>query len=122
MHFRIRKNVIQLIRVTYDKNKKKGCNTIIGTVALAQPELSDDLRMQMTSQEITDFEMWTCTHHRLEALRTEFAALTMVENMAAAEKWFEREGNSSTAKTVATEIVHQWHTMRKMFVKMGLLD
>ena len=44
MHFRVRKNVIQLIRTTYDGSKKRGNNAIIGTVKLVSPELSDEVR------------------------------------------------------------------------------
>ncbi|GAB6140410.1 hypothetical protein JCM14076_11390 [Methylosoma difficile] len=123
MHFRIRKNVIQLIRVTYDKSKKKGSNAIIGTVPLAETTLSEDLQKLLSQDEIAAYESWVRKHNRLDILRAEFAALTLAENLATAEKWFEREGNSNPiAKTTATEIVQQWHSMRKIFVKMGLLD
>ncbi len=33
MHFRVRKNVIQLIRIDYDARKKRGVNRIVGTVS-----------------------------------------------------------------------------------------
>ncbi|MGZ8136390.1 MAG: hypothetical protein ACXW1W_04715 [Methylococcaceae bacterium] len=122
MHFRVRKNVIQLIRTVYDDSKKKGVNTIIGTVRLSNPELSDELRLKLSQEEIIAFETWVKTQHRTEALRTELAALTLAESMSQAAKWFEREGDSVAAQEAAKEIVFHWHSMRRLFVKMGLLD
>ena len=92
MHFRVRKNVIQLIRTNYDETKKKGVNTIIGVVKLAKPELSTELRQVLTSEEVAAFEAWINTKHRTNVLREELAALTLAETLNLAEKWFEREG------------------------------
>jgi PHP family Zn ribbon phosphoesterase len=122
MHFRVRKNVIQLIRTKYDDGKKKGVNTIIGTVKLAKPELSADLRQNLTAEEIAAFEIWVKTHHHTDMLREEIAALTLTESINLAEKWFEREGNSAAAQTAARDIIFHWQSMRKLFVKSGLLE
>ena len=51
MHFRTRQNVIQLIRTTYESEKKRGVNSIVGTVPLSKPVLSAELQGQLTSQE-----------------------------------------------------------------------
>jgi hypothetical protein len=122
MHFRIRKNIIQLIRATYDASKKKGVNTIVGTVKLASPELSDELRQKLTLEEINALEVWINTQHRADMLREELAAMTLVETMSLAEKWFEREGNSNSAQTMARDILFQWQAMRRLFNKNELLD
>lgn len=122
MHFRIRKNVIQLIRTTYDNSKKKGNNAIVGTVILSAPELTDELALKMTDAEISAFQTWLQTHHRTVMLREEMAALTLAETMDLAEKWFERENDSSVAQSVAQDIIFRWQSLRKMFVKKGLLE
>ncbi len=122
MHFRLRKNVIQLIRITYDDAKKKGNNTIIGTVKLSNPVLPDELRLKLTTEEIKAFDIWLNTQHRTERLREEIAALTLAESMVLAEKWFEREGDSKGAQMVANDIVPQWHNIRRLLVKKGLLE
>ncbi len=122
MHFRLRKNVIQLIRIAYDDAKKKGNNTVIGTVKLSNPVLSDELRLKLTSEEIKAFDVWLNTRHRTDRLREEMAALTLAENMALAEKWFEREGDSRGAQIVVNDIVPQWHNMRRLLIKKGLLE
>jgi hypothetical protein len=122
MHFRLRKNVIQLIRTTYDESKKKGNNTIIGTVLLSKPTLSDELRLKLTEEEISAFNLWLNTQHRTDRLREEIAALTLAETMSLAEKWFERENNSSTAHIAVRDIVSNWQSLRKILANKGLLD
>ena len=121
MHFRVRKNVIQLIRTSYDKNKKKGSNTIVATVRLPKPELSEDLRSSLSVDEISAFEAWINTQHRKQMLREEMAALTLAETIELAEKWFDREAESNTAQSLAHDIVFQWQSMRKLLAKKGLL-
>ncbi len=122
MHFRLRKNVIQLIRTTYDESKKKGNNTIIGTVLLSKPTLSDELRLKLTEEEISAFNLWLNTQHRTDRLREEIAALTLAETMSLAEKWFERENNSSSAHIAVRDIVSNWQSLRKILANKGLLD
>lgn len=122
MHFRLRKNVIQLIRTTYDESKKKGSGTVIGTVALAKPQLSDELRGKLTEEEVAAFEIWAKTQYRTDMLREEIAALTLAETMLKAERWFEREGGSDAARTVAADIVFNWQALRRVLAKNSLLD
>ncbi|MDQ9172262.1 hypothetical protein Q8A64_17770 [Oxalobacteraceae bacterium R-40] len=118
----MRKNVIQLIRITYDSDKKKGVNSVVGTVKLVKPHLSGELQKSLTPEEIEQFEAWLKTRHRADNLRDELAALTLAESMLAAERWFESEGDSDAARQVAAGYVAQWQSLRKVMVKNGLLD
>ena len=122
MHFRVRKNVVQLIRTTYDKSRKKGNNAIIGTVRLAKPELSAELRRELKAEEIAAFDAWVKTQRHTDALREELAALTLAETVARAERWFEREGDSVAARAAVAEVVLQWQTLRRLLARKGLLD
>ena len=122
MHFRVRKNVIQLIRTTYDESRKRGNNAIIGTVKLARPELSGELRAALTAGEVAGFETWLKTQRRTEELREELAALTVAEAMHHAGRWFEREGDSPTARAAAQDILSHWQALRRLFARNGLLD
>lgn len=122
MHFRIRKNVVQLIRTTYDASKKKGVNTTVGAVKLGNPELTPELQRDLTAEEIAEFESWVKTQHRATMLREELAAMSLAETISQAEKWFEREGDSADARTLSTEIIFQWQSLRRLFAKHGLLD
>jgi hypothetical protein len=122
MHFRVRKNVIQLVRTTYNDSKKKGDTTIVGSVRLAKPELSDELRGLLTAEEIQAFEYWLLTQHRTEVLQEELAALTLMDTMQQATKWFEREGDSQLAHTTASNVLSSWQALRKVLIKNQLLD
>lgn len=122
MHFRLRKNVIQLIRIDYDGAKKKGVNTVVGTVQLADPVIPEALRVKLTVDELAAFEAWVNTQHRANCLREEMAALTLAETMALAEKWFAKAGNSNAAQFVAQDIMSQWHSLRRQLTKNNLLD
>ena len=122
MHFRVRKNVIQLIRVAYDPGKKKGVNTVVGSVRLHKPELSPDLQLALTPTEVAEFNAWLNTRHRADVLREELAALTLVETLSSAERWFEREGDSEVARTAAADSVAQWQSLRRQMARSGLLS
>lgn len=122
MHFRVRKNVIQLIRTNYDAGKKRAVSSTIGSVKLATPVLTDTLRQQLTADEIIEFESWIESHHRVNALREELAALSLPETLSLAEKWFAQENDSAAARRVATEVLFHWQSLRKLFSRNGLLD
>ena len=122
MHFRLRKNVIQLIRTTYNDNKKKGDNVIVGTVKSANPQLDAPLRSKLSDEEVNAFEVWLTTRHHTELLREEIAALTLAETMILAEKWFEREQGTLAARYAANDIVTAWHSLRRVLAKQALLD
>lgn len=122
MHFRIRKNVIQLIRTTYDGTKKKGTNIIIGSVSLSKPEISQELSSKLTEAEMSDFQIWLDSQHKTKMLREEIAALSLADTLALAEKWFEREDPNTSLQLAAQDATLQWQSLRKVFAKKGLLD
>jgi PHP family Zn ribbon phosphoesterase len=122
MHFRVRTNIIQLLRTKYDPAQKKGINTIVGTVKLIDPELSSELQQKLTPAEVEEFHLWLNTKHRTDRLREELAALTLIDTLANAERWFDREGTSHSARMLAIDIVAQWQSLRRQISKSGLLD
>lgn len=122
MHFRVRKNVIQLVRTSYDPEIKRGVATVVGTVRLAHPELTEELKTLLTAEETAQFDLWVQTQHRIDALREELAALSLPQSMAQALKWFEREGDTPAASALASETVFQWQALRRQLTKQGLLD
>jgi hypothetical protein len=122
MHFRVRKNVVQLIRTTYNDSKKRGEASIVGTVRLVKPELTEKLSTLLTVEEIKEFNCWRLTQHRTEMLQEELAALTLVDTIQKATKWFEREGDSEIAHTTANNLTSNWQALRKVLIKNHLLD
>lgn len=122
MHFRTRRNVIQLIRTTYDADKKRGVNTVVGTVPLNQPDLPSELAQQLTPQEAAAFGAWVQTQWHLRQLRHELAALSLPETLALATAWFEQNAASINAQAVAEEVVQQMQALRRVLKSKGLLE
>lgn len=122
MHFRVRRNVIQLIRTSYDAGKKRGVNTTVATVKVTEPVLTAEIRALLTQEEIESFERWLTRHRHVEELKEEVAAMALVESLAAAQRWFEREGNSFIARDVAQDVMAQWLSLRRAWAKRGVLE
>lgn len=122
MHFRIRKQVVQLVRMNYDASIKRGRAQVVGSVKLSNPVLPDELRDALTPQEIDEFEQWVATQHRSHRLKQELAALSLAEQIDLAKQWFEAEGNSPTAKITADEAQRSWKALRKKLIQLDILE
>lgn len=123
MHFRVRRHVVQLVRMTYDPSIKRGKAEIVGSVKLADPVLPDALRKKLTSSDISEFNTWLSTHRRTDMLKQELAALTLSEQMAIAQNWFEhQEDTDEDAQLLAAELLRSWHLLRKVLKQRGLLE
>ena len=122
MHFRIRKQVVQLVRMNYDASIKRGRAQVVGSVKLSDPVLPDELRDALTPQEIDEFEQWVATQHRSHRLKQELAALSLAEQIDLAKQWFEAEGNSPTARITADEAQRSWKALRKKLIQLDILE
>lgn len=122
MHFRARRNVVQLIRTTYDADKKRGVNTVVGTAPLGQPELPAALLQQLTPQEVEAFGAWVKTQWHMRQLRHELAALSLPETLALATAWFEQNAESPSAQSVAEDVAQQMQALRRVLKNKGLLE
>lgn len=124
MHFRVRKQVVQLVRMNYDPTIKRGRAQVVGSVKLANPILPAELREQLTAQEVAEFDTWVATQHRSHQLKQELAALTLAEQIDQAREWFEQQGaeNEETARVLAEETLRSIKQLRRTFNQRGLLD
>lgn len=122
MHFRIRRHVVQLVRMTYDPSIKRGKAQVIGSVKLANPVLSNELLDKLTAEEAAEFELWVSTNHRANLLKQELAALTLAEQMDQARLWFERQDEQGAAQQTADELVRHWQALRRVLKQRELLD
>ncbi|WP_027962465.1 hypothetical protein [Halomonas halodenitrificans] len=124
MHFRVRKQVVQLVRMNYDPAIKRGRAQVVGSVKLANPILPAELRGQLTAQEVAEFDTWVATQHRSHQLKQELAALTLAEQIDQAREWFEQQGteNEETARVLAEETLRSIKQLRRTFNQRGLLD
>lgn len=123
MHFRTRRHVVQLIRMTYDSTIRRGRAEVVGSVKLADPVLPDVLRTKLTSAELSEFETWVATRHRANWLKQELAALTLADQMEQAQLWFERQDEGKeAARLVADGLLHSWQSLRRVLKQRGLLE
>ncbi len=121
MHFRLRKNVVQLVRTLYNPDTKKPRAVVVGRMPLKQPKVSPELRSKLTEDEIVEAEGWIEGQFRLNSLKEELAALTLPESISAANRWFSRNTDNPAAMAIALQLLPAFKTLRKMFRGKGLL-
>lgn len=121
MHFRLRKNVVQLIRTSYDAAKKKPRTAVVGRMPLNQPTLSPELKSQLTEAEIAEAQEWIDGKYRMNSLKEELAALTLSESISAANRWFSRNADNPAAAAIALQLLPEFKALRKILRRKGLL-
>ncbi len=121
MHFRLRKNVVQLIRTSYDPDRKKPKTAIVGRMPLSQPKLSPELKNKLTEAEITEAEEWIDGQYRMNSLKEELAARTLPESISAAHRWFSRNEDNPAAAAIIPQLLPAIQALRKILRKQGLL-
>ena len=121
MHFRLRKNVVQLVRTMYNPDTKKPKTVVVGRMPLKEPKLSAELRRKLTDDEIAESEEWIQGQFRTDSLKEELAALTLSESISAANRWFSRNAGNPAATAIALELLPAFKTLRKTLRGKGLL-
>lgn len=121
MHFRLRKNVVQLIRTSYDPARKKPKTSVVGRMPLSQPKLTRELRNKLTDAEIGEVEEWIDGHFHMNSLKEELAALTLPESVMAANRWFSRHADKPAAAGIVPQLLPALQALRKTLRKQGLL-
>ncbi len=113
MHFRIRKNVVQLIRTEYNPETQRPKTTVVGKIPRANPSLTEELAVLLSAHETEQAKAWINHHHRITLLQEEMAALTLADTLSLANRWFKRQGESETAIVVAAGLNPELNTLRK---------
>jgi hypothetical protein len=122
MHFRTRKNVVQLVRNTYDANTKKAVATVVARMPLAEPALTAEIRMLLTPKEAEEAQNWIEAQHRLNTLKGELAVLELADKFGLAAQWFEQNADSNAARNAAEQILRSWQRLRTVLKKKGLIE
>jgi hypothetical protein len=122
MHFRIRNNVVQVIRTTYDSTTKKARTEIVGRLQRADLEPGHDLLEACTSAEVEEVKRWIDSHMKAHAVAAEHAARTLADQTAKAAAWFASTDDLESARVLAAEVQQQWVKLRNQFRRSGLLD
>ncbi len=121
MHFRLRKNVVQLVRTSYDPDRKKAKTAVVGRMPLSQPKLSPELKSKLTEAEIAEAEEWIDGQYRMNSLKEELAARTLPESISAAHRWFSRNADNPAAAAIIPQLLPALQALRKALRKQGLL-
>jgi hypothetical protein len=121
MHFRLRKNVVQLVRTLYNPETKRPRTVVVGRMSLGQPKLTRELKKKLTEEEIAEAEAWIDGQFRLNSLKEELAALTLAESISTANRWFSRNEDNPAAMAIALKLLPEFKALRKILRTKGLL-
>lgn len=121
MHFRLRKNVVQLVRTSYNSDTKKPKAEVVGRMPLKQPKLSAELKRKLTEDEIAEAEEWIDGQFRMNSLKEELAAMTLPESISAAHRWFSRNADNPAAAALVRQLLPELQMLRRTLRLSGLL-
>jgi len=121
MHFRERGQIIQIIRTTYDAKTKKGKSHIVGRLSKARPEISEELRLVLSDQEIKEVAEWIKGNGAIEQLRQELAARTLTAQMSLAAEWLASH-KGEDARFLAESLVPAWYRLRAALKRSGFVE
>ena len=122
MHFRIRNNIVQVIRTTYDPASKKPRAEIVGRLERSDPEPGPELLAACTPAEAEEVRRWIAAHTRAHAVAAEHAARTLGEQFSKAASWFATTEDLDAARVLAADLQQQWVKLRNQLRRSGLLD
>jgi hypothetical protein len=121
MHFRPRKNAIQVIRTTYDPATKKGRSEIVGRIPKASLEVPAALQKACRADELAEVSSWVAEYAGYQRLRQEYAAKSLPEQLALAREWFELAA-AEPSRPLAAAIQREWAVLRAQLKKRGIVD
>lgn len=122
MHFRVRKNVVQLVRTNYERASGRPRAEVVGRVSLSEPTLGPELVALLTADELREFDAWVSIQHRSMRAREEYAALTLAETLEMAERWFARADETPLAVSLASRLAPQWKSLKRTLKARGFSD
>jgi hypothetical protein len=122
MHFRIRNNIIQIVRTTYDSVLKKPRTEIVGRLDRAAPEVGPELLASCTPAEVDEVRRWIGSHMRAHAVAAEHAARTLGEQMSKAAEWFSVTTDGESARLVASQAQQNWVVLRNQLRRRGWIE
>lgn len=122
MHFRVRKNVVQLVRTNYERASGRPRAEVVGRVPLSEPALGSELVALLTADELREFDAWVAIQHRSMRAREEYAALTLAETLELAERWFARAEETPLAVSLANQLAPQWKSLKRTLKARGFSE
>ena len=122
MHFRFRKNLVQVVRTTYDPATKRPRTEIVGRLLRSDPRADPALLAACTPAEVEEVRRWIGSHMKAEAVAAEHAARSLAGQMAKAADWFAATDDLESARLLAAELHQQWSKLRSQLRRRSLLE
>ena len=122
MHFRFRKNIVQIVRTTYDPATKRPRTEIVGRLLRSDPKADTELLAACTPAEVEEVHRWIGGHMKAEAVAVEHAARSLAGQMAKATDWFAVTDDLDSARLLAAEAYQEWSKLRSQLRRRSLLD
>jgi len=122
MHFRFRKNIVQVVRTTYDPATKRPRTEIVGRLLRSDPKADPELMLACTPAEVEEVHRWIGSHMKTEAVAAEHAARSLAGQMAKAGDWFAATDDLDAARILAAELHQQWSKLRSQLRRRRLLE
>lgn len=121
MHFRFRGNNIQVVRSQPDAETGRAKSVPLGSINRATLRISDKLHSNCSAAELEEIKVWVERYHDLDALKQQYAALTLPERVAEASKWFADAPADEKTRQIAGEVAQAMAEMRRILNKLELL-
>ncbi len=122
MHFRFRKNIVQVVRTSYDPATKRPRTEIVGRLSRSDPKADPDLLSACSPAEVDEVQRWIGSHMKAEAVAVEHAARSLAGEIARAAEWFATTDDLDSARLLASELHQQWSKLRSQLRRRSLLD
>ena len=122
VHFRYRKNVVQVVRTTYDPATKKPRAEIVGRFLRSDVKPDAESLAGCTPAEVEEVHRWIAGNMKANSVAIEHAARSLSEQIAKAAEWFDTTDDMDSARLLATEVLQQWAQLRSGLRRRGLLD
>jgi hypothetical protein len=122
MHFRFRKNIVQVVRTTYDPATKKPRAEIVGRFLRSDAEPAAEALAECTPAEVEEVQRWIASNMKANAVAVEHAARSLSGQIGKAAEWFGTTDDLDSARLLAVEVLQQWAQLRSQLRRRGLLD
>jgi len=122
MHFRYRKNIVQVVRTTYDPARKRPRTEIVGRFLRSDEKPAPEALAECTPAEVEEVHRWIASNMKANSVAIEHAARSLSDQIAKAAEWFDTTDDLDSARLLAMEVLQQWAQLRSRLRRRGLLD
>ncbi|RYU57751.1 hypothetical protein EWI61_12185 [Methylolobus aquaticus] len=112
MEFNLRGNKVEVLRSVTDAETGEAKFERVTVLRADTLRLNETLRANCTEEELAEIQGWIKRNKAKAALRGEYAAVTLAEQMDLAGHWLARAEPASAAK-IREEVRAAWRVLRK---------